>query len=344
MIPVVDPGADDDHALTAGRDGGIGPLVGKLLDGVAGDAGEQLLPRRGIGSVAIVVVGGILAGETTRDAVLRHDQVVDRGHQRRAAVGGGDAGCGHPTQGDGIEPPLRELGLHDLFGPPEQGQDRIVGRVVGDILQLHVPVALLLVPAGPGAALRDHQLAGGGVDVDELPVSVGDVLVGRNVTGAEKAAGLEVVTRRVEAHQVGAVGVLLDVLQEVGRMLFVVVLLQDDVCDRHPESAVAAGVDRDPLVGVLADLAEVRREDHRLGTVVAGLREEVAVRGPRHVQTRAHVRDHLGVVPVRALADVGLLAPDLREGGRQIAIPVVEAQVDAAEQLQEAPACGIAEH
>ncbi len=52
-----------------------------------------------------------------------------------------------------------------------------------------------------------------------------------------------------------------------------------------------------------------------------------------HVQVRAHRDDELGVVPIGALLDVGLLAPDLRRGGGQVTVPVVKTQVDAAHQL-----------
>ena len=70
----------------------------------------------------------------------------------------------------------------------------------------------------------------------------------------------------------------------------------------------------------------------------------MAVGRARHVQACAHVGDHLGVIPVGALANVGLLAPNFREGGGKVAVPVVEAEVHAAEQLQKPRAGRIAEH
>ena len=86
--------------------------------------------------------------------------------------------------------------------------------------------------------------------------------------------------------------------------------------DGHPVGAVLARVDRDPLVGVLADLGEVRREDDELRSVVSALGDVVAIRGAGHVQVGAHDRDHLGVVPIGRLRDVGLLAPRLGRGWR----------------------------
>ena len=50
------------------------------------------------------------------------------------------------------------------------------------------------------------------------------------------------------------------------------------------------------------------------------------------------------IVPVGAFRNVGLLAPGLRRGRRQVAIPVVERHADAAEQRQIARAGGVAHH
>ena len=166
----------------------------------------------------------------------------------------------------------------------------------------------------------------------------------REFGGAEQPAGLVVVTLLIELHEEGAVRVLLHVVEEGRGLLLVMELLQDHVRHGHPERAVAAGVQGHPLVRVLADLAEVGREDDGLGSVVARFGEEVTVGRAGHVEARPHVRDHLGVVPVRALADVGLVAPDLGERRWQVAVPVVEAEVDAAEELQETGAGGVAQH
>ncbi len=64
---------------------------------------------------------------------------------------------------------------------------------------------------------------------------------------------------------------------------------------------------------------------------------------PRHVEVGAHGDDVLGVVPVGALTDVGLVPPNLRECVRQVGVPVVEAHVHAAEKLQEARAASVRE-
>ena len=93
-----------------------------------------------------------------------------------------------------------------------------------------------------------------------------------------------------------------------------------------------------PPVGVLRDHAEVRRDDDELRALVPCLGDEMDVGGPRHAQVGADGHDVLGVEPVGALADVGLVAPDLGERVRQIGVPVVEAHVHAAEELEQARA------
>ena len=121
-------------------------------------------------------------------------------------------------------------------------------------------------------------------------------------------------------------------------------LLQDYVRGGHPERAVASGVEGHPLIRVLADLAKVGGEDHRLRPIVARLREKVTIRCACHVQARAHVRNHLRIVPVCALADVGLLTPDFGESRRKVTVPVVEAQIDTTEELQKSAARSVTEH
>jgi hypothetical protein len=80
------------------------------------------------------------------------------------------------------------------------------------------------------------------------------------------------------------------------------------------------------------------------GATIARLGHEVRVRSARLGDVRAP-QDHVGrVPPVGRLRHVGLVAPGLRRGGRQVGIPVVEAQADAADQRQEARPRGVGDH
>ena len=100
----------------------------------------------------------------------------------------------------------------------------------------------------------------------------------------------------------------------------------------------------EPDIGELGDLAVVRGDRHCLGALVADLGEEVGVGGARLGDVRAPGDDVVAVVPVGRLGDVGLFPPDLGTGRRQVAVPVVEAHADPADQAQVAAAGGVADH
>ena len=102
---------------------------------------------------------------------------------------------------------------------------------------------------------------------------------------------------------------------------------------RHPECPILTCVHRDPPVGILGDLAEVWRKDHKLGTVMPRFRDEMHIRRACHAQVGAHGNDELRVVPIGAFLNVRLLSPHLGGGWWQIAIPVIETEVDASHQL-----------
>src|SRR3546814_19715985 len=65
-----------------------------------------------------------------------------------------------------------------------------------------------------------------------------------------------------------------------------------------------------------------------LGAAIAGLGHEVRIGGAGLRDVRAPHHQEPGIVPVGAFGNVGLFAPGLRAGGRQVAIPVVETHAD----------------
>ena len=241
VIPVVDAGAHDDHALPAGHLRGIRPLTRELENRGGSDAGEDLLPGRRVRGVLVGVVLGVCAGQSTAHAVLRHREVVD-GRDQRRSVWSLDLHDRNTTVHSLIESELSERGLDHLLGPSEQREHWIVRLIVGNVFILHVPVALLLVPPGTGAAFWNHEVASSGVDVHELPVAVRDVLVLADLVGAQQAARFVVVPVLLQLHEVGAVGVLLHIVEEVRRLLLVMEFLEDHVGRRHPERAVTSRV------------------------------------------------------------------------------------------------------
>ena len=112
----------------------------------------------------------------------------------------------------------------------------------------------------------------------------------------------------------------------------------------HCKCGVAALLGVEPQVGKLGRLAVVGRHHDRLGALVSDLGEEVRVRGAGLGDVGAPHHQEVGVVPVGALRHVGLLAPCLGAGRRQVGVPVIEAQTSPSEQRQVARAGRVGDH
>jgi len=108
-------------------------------------------------------------------------------------------------------------------------------------------------------------------------------------------------------------------------------LLQHHMSQRHAEGRVGAGRDRHPLVGELGGFRVIGRHDHDLLAAVAGLDHPVGVGRTRQGHVRTPKHQVAGVPPVAGFTHVGLVAVDLRRGGRQVGVPVVEGQHAAAD-------------
>ena len=220
-----------------------------------------------------------------------------------------------------------------------------------------VPLALVGAAVRPPAeadrAVGQHHLARL-VERDRLPFRiVGLAERAVEVGGAHVAVGHhdgfaagQLVL--LQHHQHRHVGVAAHVVVEVGAALLAAVreveLLQDHVAHRHRHRGVGALLRVHPDVGELGDLGVVGRHRDGLRALVAHLGEEVRVRRARLRHVGAPGDDEARVVPVGRLGHVGLLAPDLRAGRRQVAVPVVEAHAHAADQAEVARARGVAHH
>ena len=112
----------------------------------------------------------------------------------------------------------------------------------------------------------------------------------------------------------------------------------------HGHGSVGALLGVQPQIRQLGHFRVVGRDRHGFAAFVAHLGEKVGIgcAGLRHVRSPGH--DEGGVVPVGRLGHVGLLAPHLRAGGWQVAVPVVKTHAGAANQTQVAAACRIRDH
>jgi len=116
------------------------------------------------------------------------------------------------------------------------------------------------------------------------------------------------------------------------------------VAHGHGECCICTLLGVQPEVGELGHLGVVGCHCHRLGALVAHLGEEVGIGCARLRYVGPPGDDERAVVPVGRFGHVGLLAPDLRAGRRQVAVPVVEAHAHAADEREVTRAGGVAHH
>ena len=138
-----------------------------------------------------------------------------------------------------------------------------------------------------------------------------------------------------QRHQEGKVGVGLHVVGEVGHLPVAEELGQDHVAHRHRQRPVGPRRGRQPVIGELGVVGEVRADHHDLLAPVPGLGHEMRVRRAGDRQVRPP-DDQVGrVPPVTGLGHVSLVAEHLRGGDRHVRVPVVERQDGAADHRQE---------
>ncbi|GBC55466.1 hypothetical protein PSNTI_09210 [Stutzerimonas stutzeri] len=345
VVPVVHRRTDDDHGPTMGLVGVVGEFTGDLDGLLAGHASDDFLPGRGAGHAGVVVAGSdVAATQTTVDTQVGSHQVEHSGDLGGAAVGQGDGADRHAAQLDAFAFGVLEVLVEDAAEVREGDLGRLAALDLGqgevDITTVlafagfDVPLALL-APAVTDRTQRRNQLAGAAVDGDGLPLGVVFLaeVVGQ-VGGAQEAVGDVAAVLLVQAHQHRQVGVALGVVAEVLARLLQVEFLEDDVGEGLGQRGVGALLRIEPEVGELGDFGVVRGDGDSLGALVADLGEEVSVRRTGLRDVGAPGDDVVGVVPVGRFRHVGLLAPDLRRGRRQVAVPVVERQAHAADQRQ----------
>ena len=113
VIPMINAGTHNNHALAIGQIGGVGPLASKLQYSCCIDAGKYLLPCRCISRVLVLVVSRVITDQASIDAVLSHHQVVHGGDQLDA-VAGLDFTDRDSPHCNRIGTPLNESRLNDI--------------------------------------------------------------------------------------------------------------------------------------------------------------------------------------------------------------------------------------
>ena len=172
--------------------------------------------------------------------------------------------------------------------------------------RFHLPFSFR--PAKAGAALghlgplaRPHPTSG----ISSRRSSTSFIAGIRRLARSSWPGRYSLPSRFGQFHQEGRIGVL--ALRSRGSTetcFSMVKLFQQDVIDRHPPGAVLPGVDGDPLVGVLRDLAEVRTRRPTSSSRCGEPRRRSGSRACGSCSdVRAHHRQELGVVPVGRLGE-----------------------------------------
>ena len=172
VVPVVDAGTDQDRALAFGVLGRRSPFACETNQHVAADPRVLLAPGRRVRRVGIVVVGGVLAGEPTIDAVLRHQQVVGRRDLNFFAVGRRQRLDGNAASANAAGAEVVELDLHDGIAVVEEAQLRIDLAAVLAVLQLQIPLPFLRPQRKPLLPMRHLRAVRRFVPHQELPLAV----------------------------------------------------------------------------------------------------------------------------------------------------------------------------
>ena len=343
VVPVVQPGSEDDHRTAVRLFGIGGEFAGNRDDVVARHAGDLLRPGRRVGLVVIVGSGAAPVLEAAVEPVIGDEQIEDGRHQR-LAVGEFDRLRGYGPQQHAVVVGAFEMVVLAVAEIGEADGGDLVMVLVEDeaqierdvaalaVLGLEVPLALFAPAVADGPGRRDERLRLA-VYGDRLPLGI--VLLAKSaleIGGAQHAVGNVVPVLLDQPHQHRHVGVAAAIVLEILRLTIEMELAQDDVAHRHRQRGVGSLLGMQPQIGEFRGLGIVRRHDDGLRALVANLGVEMRVRRARLGHVRAPEHQEAGIVPVGRFRHVGLLAPRHRRCRRQVAVPVVERHAGAAEQ------------
>ena len=349
VVPVVDACTHDDHGTPARAFGVVREFPRHADHILGGDAGDRLLPcGSGVGP-GVFVTGRHIPAVPAIDGEACRKDVEHRGDEAFLlfAVRAGDGQTAHrdgplakgrlafKKDGERGKLPFR------LIAELRITEDRIeIGAVVA-VAHLKVPGPFFAVTGPDGAVGHGRALAGTVVD-HEFPFRVvaAEPQIRSAYAAARRKHGFAVPFLFIEEQQERQVREALGVILKIRHATIEIKFFQDDMVHRHGQCAVRTRAYGQPMVGELGEVGVVRGNRGNFSAPIPGLDIEVGVRRAGLGQVGTPRDDVARVVPVRALGHVGLLAPNLRRGRGQVAVPVVEADHTRAEHGQEPrPGC-----
>ena len=345
VVPVVETGPKDDHRFAFGLFGIGREFTRHGDDLLCRNTGNLFGPGGRVWLVFGIIAGHVFPAKAAIETVIGAEQVEDACHQR-LTVGELDLANGDIAGQDAGMIGAFEMVVLAIAEIGKVDRDDQVVLIVHDRRQaqldirtlagffLEVPLALF-APAEAGRAQRHHRLARRIVDRDSLPFGI--VFFAQRVVevaGAQQALRHVAIALPHQPHQHRHVGIFAAVILEIIGLPVEMEFAQDHMAHRQRQRRIGALLGVEPDVAELGRLRIVRADHGDLGPAITRLGHEMRIGCAclRHVGAPHH--QEAGIVPVGAFGNVGLLAPGLRAGWRQVAIPVVERHAGAAEQRE----------
>ena len=302
------------------------------------------LPCRGVRFVFKIIFGNVFIVQTVIHAVLCNQQIEYGCHQLCFTVGQRDFFHRHFAVNHFVvfAAIVAEADAHHIVGTLFQRTRR------EDFLALRfgfqVPFGAA-VPTETHRTVRHGQAVGIFIPNNGFPFGIflfAQLLVqlGRTQAVTRTVALLVFVQAHQHRHIGQATGVVFKIIGRIVDVEF----FQNHMSHGHGQCRIRTLARRHPDVAEFRHFAEVGRDGDGFRAFVTHFGVEVCVRRARHRNVRTPNQQVVGVIPVGRFGNVGLLAPCLRRCRRQVAIPVVERQGNAANQTQVTRTGGITHH
>ena len=246
VVPMVQPGAEDDHGAAVGLFRVRRELASDVDDLVPWDAGDLLGPGGGERRIVVEALGNTGAAKSAVEIVISTQQ-VEHGGDRHFAVlqrklPDADTARDHVRMAGSNEivrcraAEIRECNLGDRSAGRAECQ-RGVGAVAASCLE--VPLALLAPAETDGAARHHHGAVA--VERHRLPGRVVRLSQGVDkIVGAQQPFRYVVLALLHQADQHRQVGIAPRVVIEIRDCAVEMELAQDDVAHRHRQCRVSA--------------------------------------------------------------------------------------------------------
>ena len=164
------------------------------------------------------------------------------------------------------------------------------------------------------------------------------------IGGPQKTAGQVLLAVPFQNHQKRQIREGFGIIDKIRHLTIEIKFFQNHIRHGHGQGPIGAGFGRQPGIGEFYIFRVVRRHGRHLGSPVTGFGVKVGIGAAGHGQIGAP-DDHVAcIVPIRTFGHIGLLAPNLGGGRRQIAIPVVKTDHGGTDQRKKAGTGGIADH